>query len=117
MPSAILARFRDGDPAFWRSATRSAPLVIQVVLAPIIGIGWLSMSGSPLSYGTVFRWLATAAFIVTTAAALVIGTMLLRAESPRRRGVGLTVCGSAVVVFISGLAYALIFLPWLESGA
>lgn len=115
MPSAILARIRDGDPAFWRTATRSAPLVVQAVLAAVIGIGWLSLSYSPLAYGTAFRWLATAAWIVPTAAALVIGTVLLRAESPRRQAVGLAVCGSAVVTFVSGLAYALILVPWLES--
>lgn len=115
MPSAILARVREGDPDFWRTATRSAPLVVQAVLATVIGIGWLSLSGSPLSYGTAFRYLATAAFIVSIAAALVISTVLLRADSPRRRGVGLAVFGSAVVTFISGLAYALIFLPWWES--
>ncbi|WP_067966964.1 hypothetical protein [Mycolicibacter icosiumassiliensis] len=117
MPSAILAHIRDGDPAFWRTATRSAPLVVQLVLAAIIGIGWLSLTGLPLAYGTAFRYLATAALIVPTTAALVIGTVLLRAESPRRHAVGLAVCGSAVVIFMSGLAYALIFLPWLESGA
>ncbi|MGV0700040.1 hypothetical protein [Mycolicibacter kumamotonensis] len=117
MPSAILARVRDGGPAFWRTATRSAPLVVQAVLAALIGIGWLGLSGSPLSYGTPFRWLATAAFIVPTVAALVIGAVLLRAESPYRRGVGLAVCGSAVVTFISGLFYVLIFLPWFEGGA
>lgn len=115
MPSAILARIRDGDPDFWRTATRSAPLVVQVVLAGIIGVGWLWTNGGPLSYGTAFLYLVTATYIVSTAAALVVGTMLLRAESPRRRGVGLAVCGSAVVVFISGLAYALIFLPWFEN--
>ncbi|MCV7386352.1 hypothetical protein [Mycolicibacter longobardus] len=115
MPTAILARIRDGDPDFWRAATRSAPLVVQVVLAAVIGVVWLSFSSVPLSYGTAFRYLATAALIVPTAAALVIGTALLRAESPRRRGVGLAVCGSAVVTFISGLAYALIFVPWLET--
>lgn len=115
MPSAILARIRDGDPDFWRTATRSAPLVVQVVLAPVIGLGWLWFNGGPLSYGTALSYLATAALIVPTAAALVIGAALLRAESPRRRGVGLAVCGSGVVMFISGLAYALIFLPWLET--
>lgn len=115
MPNAIVARIRDSDPAFWRSATRSAPIVVQIVLAAIIGIGWLAMSGSTLSYGTAFRYLAAAAFIVSTAAALVAGSVLLRADSPRRRGVGLAVCGSAMVVFISGLFYALIFLPWLQN--
>ncbi|MEO6793914.1 MAG: hypothetical protein ABI253_08625 [Mycobacterium sp.] len=117
MPGAVLARIRDGDPDFWRTATRSAPLVVQVVLAAVIGIGWLLLSGCALSYGTAFHYLATAALIVPTAAALVIGAVMLRAESPRRHGVGLAVGGSAVVIFISGLAYALIFLPWLESGA
>lgn len=115
MPSAILARIRHGDPDFWRTATRSAPLVVQGVLAAVIGIGWLWVSGGPLSYGTVFRNLGAAALIVPPAAALVVGAVLLRAESPQRRGVGLAVCGSAVAVFISGLFYMLIFLPWFEN--
>lgn len=115
MPSEILSRIRAADTEVWRTATRSLPIVVQVVLAAVIGIGWLWLSGSPLSYGTAFRCLATAAFIVSIAAALVISTVLLRVESPRRRGVGLAVCGSAVMVFISGLFYALIFLPWFEN--
>lgn len=115
MPGAVLARIRDGDPDVWRSATRAAPVVVQFVIATALGFAWLLSSA--INGPSAYRIVATAAIIVPTAAALVIGAVLLRAESPRRHGVGLAVCGSAVVIFISGLAYALIFLPWLESGA
>ncbi|MEB3032574.1 hypothetical protein [[Mycobacterium] nativiensis] len=115
MPAAILARIRDGDPAFWKSATRSAPIVAQVVLAAIIGVGWLGLNGCSFCFGTVFWYLVAAAIIVPAAAGLAVGPMLLRAESPRRRGVGLAVAGLAVLMVVSGLFYALIFLPWFEN--
>jgi hypothetical protein len=114
MPDAFLARIRDGDPAFWKSATRSAPVVVQIVIAATIGVAWL-VSNLPIDGHAAFHIVSTTAIAVPTAVSLLVGLMLLRVESPRRRGVGLAVCGSAVMVFISGLFYALIFLPWFEN--
>ncbi|MEB3021507.1 hypothetical protein [[Mycobacterium] crassicus] len=114
MPEAILARIRDGDPAFWKSATRSAPIVVQIVIAATIGLAWL-LSNLPIDGQAAFPILSMTAITVPTAASLPVGLMLLRVDSPRRRGMGLAISGSAVVVFISGLFYALIFLPWFEN--
>ncbi|MGB5796497.1 MAG: hypothetical protein WBH51_11990 [Mycolicibacter algericus] len=56
------------------------------------------------------------AAVLTAVASLLIGAALLGTDSPRRRGMGLAVGGCGLVVLISGLVYALIFLPIVYPG-
>lgn len=113
MLTTSLARIRAQDDDVWRIATRSAPVVVQFVFATAFGIGWL-LGRLPIDG---YRILVAAATVSTTLTALLIGAGLLRADSPRRRGIGLAVGGSGLAVLVGGLTYALILLPLMDPGA
>ena len=110
MLTTLAARIREQDGDVWRIATRSAPVAVQPVLAAAIGIGWL-VGRLPLD--NVYL-MAAATSILAAVVSLVIGAVLLRGESPRRRGIGLAVGGSGLAVLVGGLVFGLIFLPLLE---
>lgn len=115
MPNTIITRIRDQDSGVWRTATRSAPVVVQFVGAALFGIGWL-LGRLPIDSHNGYRVLVAGAAALTTVASLLVGAALLRADAPRRRGIGLAVGGSGLAVLIIGLIYALIFLPLVDPG-
>jgi hypothetical protein len=115
MLDTMLSRIRLQDNDVWRIATRSSPVVVQPVLAVWFGIGWL-LGQSPVVDHVGVRILVAVAAVRTAAASLLIGAALLGTDSPRRRGMGLAIGGCGLVVVISGLAYALIFLPIVDPG-
>ncbi|OBK84805.1 hypothetical protein [Mycolicibacter sinensis] len=116
MLNTMLIRIRAQDADVWRIATRSAPVVVQFVWAALFGIGWL-LGRLPLDNHAGFRILVATASVLTTVGALVVGGVLLRAETPRRRGLGLAIGGSGIAASASGLVYALIFLPIMDPHA
>ncbi|OBK82659.1 hypothetical protein [Mycolicibacter heraklionensis] len=114
MPIATLARIRSSDTTVWRAATWAAPLVVQVVFAAALGVGWL-LGRYPTNSDAGYSILIVATVIITTVASLLIGARLLRAESPRRRSLGLALGGAGLAAAAVGLSYALIFLPMLTA--
>lgn len=115
MPNTVLSRIRVQDSDVWRIATRSSPVVVQPVLAVWFGIGWL-LGQTPVVDHTGVPIVIAVAAILTTAASLLIGARLLGSDSPRRRGLGLATGGCGLAVLISGLVYALIFVPIVYPG-
>lgn len=116
MPNATRARIREFDTDVWRTATRAAPVVVQVVIAAVFGVGWL-LGRLPVDSDNWFRILVATATVVTTVAAQLTAAALLRTESPRRRGLGLAIGGSGLAVLLGGLTYALVFLPLMDTSA
>jgi hypothetical protein len=116
MPSATLTRIRELDARAWRAATWWAPVTFQIVFAVLFGLGWL-LSKWPFEPETRLRIIVLTPTVITTVASLLIGAGLLFTESPRRRGFGLAVAGSAVAVVAMMLVYALWVMPWLEPNA
>lgn len=110
----LRARLRVQDNAVWRTATRAAPLVVQVVFAAAFGIGWL-LSRFPIDSHTGYRLMLAATVASTAVAALLIGAMMLRCESPRKRGLGLAIGGSALALLAGGLTWTLIFLSLVDT--
>lgn len=110
MPS--FTRVRDLDARVWRTATWSAPFVVQVELGLLLTAIW-TLGKWPFpthsAYGGERTWMLTAA-VVTTLTSLVFSAVLLQSSSPRHRGLSLSIAGSSVVVLIGGTAYAYLIL-------
>ncbi len=109
MPS--LPRIHDLDARAWRTATWSAPFVVQFVLAALLLFMWLLgtwpfVTHSP--YEGERAWLLSAT-VITALVSLAISGVLLTSRSSRNRGLALSVAGSAAVVLVGGVMYAFLF--------
>lgn len=116
MTHPTLDRLRQLDGATWRTATWWSPVMIQVVFAVLWGLGWL-LAKWPFDPETRFRTLILTPTVITTAVSLLIGHASLSASSPRCRGIGLAIAGSALALLAMMLIYTLGVLPWLDPRA
>lgn len=114
MFNQLRARICVQDNGVWRTATRSAPIVVQVVFATAFGVGWL-LGHFPIDSHAGYRIMFAATFTITAFASLLIGAWLLRSQSPRRRGLGLAVGGSGLTLLAGGVPWALIFLALVDT--
>ncbi|WP_024442627.1 MULTISPECIES: hypothetical protein [unclassified Mycobacterium] len=114
MLNRLRARILVQDNEVWRTATRSAPIVVQIVFAGAFGVGWL-LGHLPIDSHAGYRIMLAATVAITTAASLLIAAIILRSESPRRRGLGLAVGGSGLALAAGGLPWALIFLSLVDT--
>lgn len=100
------------DGAAWRTATWSAPFVVQLTLAALLVVMWL-LGKWPFethsAYAGERAWMLTST-VIAALVSLVIGAMFLRSPSARNRGIGLSVAASAVVVLVGGAIYAYLIL-------
>lgn len=100
------------DAAAWRTATWSAPLVVQLALAALLLAMWL-LGKWPFETHSAHAgeraWMLTST-VVAASVSLVIGVAFLRSSSPRNRGLGLSVAASAVVIIVGGTIYAYLIL-------
>lgn len=106
MPS--VARIRDLDADAWRTATWSAPFVIQLVLAAQLILMWLLGKwpfATHCAYGGERVWSLTATAIAALASLAICG-VLATSRSSRGRGLAVSIAGSAAVVFVGGVMYA-----------
>lgn len=99
------------DARGWRTATVSAPFVVQIVLALLLlamwALGkWLFTTESGRSERA---WMLTA-LLVTTVVTLAVSGALLRSPSPARRGLSLSIAGSLAIVLSGGAVYAYMIL-------
>jgi hypothetical protein len=105
MPS--LARIRDLDTQAWRTATWSAPFVVQLVFAALLILMWL-LGKWPFEKHDTFK-AEGALFLTATAIAalgsLAISGVLLTSRSSRGRGLAVSLAGSAAVVLIGAVVY------------
>ncbi|PQM53275.1 MULTISPECIES: hypothetical protein [Mycolicibacter] len=114
MLNRLCARIRAQDNDVWRTATRSAPIVVQLVFAAAFGVGWL-LGHFPIDSHAGYRIMLAATFIITAFASLLVGARILGSRSPRRRGLGLAVGGSGLALLAGGLPWALIFLSLVDT--
>lgn len=90
------------DAHAWRTATWSAPLVVQPILGVLLVVMWL-LGKWPFdthsAYAGERAWMLTAT-VITTLASLLVGAALLRSASARNRGLGLStlICSAALLV-------------------
>jgi hypothetical protein len=98
-PSTIGAR-RFDDRA-WTVATRSAPVVIQVVLGLLLVSTWLLGRWSLAPRSAVL-----AATGIAMVVSLVVAAGLLGRGSPTARGLGLSAAACAAIVLIGAVPYA-----------
>ena len=104
-PSTVPAqRF---DDRTWTVATRSAPVVVQVILGLLLISTWLldrwSLVGDAAHASRVAVLGATGIAVVLSFGAAV---GLLVRDSAAARGIGLSTAACAAIVLIGGLAYA-----------
>jgi hypothetical protein len=106
MPSIV--RLRHLDAHAWRTATWSAPFVVQLVLAALLILMWL-LGKWPFAEHNTFEAGGALLFAATAIAALgslaISGVLLLTSRSSRGRGLAVSLAGSATVVLIGGVIY------------
>ncbi|WP_240631730.1 hypothetical protein [Mycobacterium colombiense] len=109
MPAFL--RVRDFDERAWRTATLSAPFVVQIVLGLLLTTMWVLGKAPFTTEGghSERTWMLTATAI-TTLVSLALGAAFVRSSSPRNRGLGLSVAASSVVVLVGGTVYAYLIL-------
>lgn len=102
-----LTRMRSLDSRAWTTATWSAPILTQIVLAIFIAAAWLLGKWFP---GPALLLLAGSAGIVLL---LCAGTafILMRSTSSRAQGMALSVAGSYMVVLVGAVLYGIWILP------
>jgi hypothetical protein len=95
------------DAHAWRTATRSAPFVVQAVLGLLIVNMWAWGKGlfTTESGRSERAWLLTAA-LTTTVESLLIVAALLRSPSSRHRGLSLSIAGCSAAVLLGGTIFA-----------
>lgn len=106
------ARVKFFDACAWRTATWSAPFVVQLILGMLLIAMWL-LGKWPFethsAYAGERAWMLTAS-VITTLGALLISAALLRSPSPRNRGLGLSVASCSVSVLLGGAIFAYLTL-------
>ncbi len=100
------------DTRAWRTATLSAPFVVQLILAMLLVAMWL-LGKWPFDTHSAYAgervWMLTAT-VVTTLVSLLIGAALLRSRSPRNRGLGISILSCSAVVLAGGTIFAYLVL-------
>lgn len=96
------------DSRAWATATWSAPLVAQLILALLIASAWLLGKWFPGPALPLFAASAAGVFVLCAVATFV----LIRSTSSRARGMALSVAGSYVVVLVGATLYGIWMLPW-----
>lgn len=110
MPTFV--RPHDLDARAWRTATWSAPFVIQLVLGLLLVALWLLGKwpyATHSAHAGERTWMLTATAI-TTLASLVTSALLMRSPSARHRGLSLSLAGSSAVVVLGGILFAFLVL-------
>lgn len=94
------------DASAWRTATLSAPFVVQGVLAVLIVNMWLLGKGPfATESGRAERdWILTAALITAVEFVLVTGALLM-SRSSRRRGLALSIASCSGVVIVGATVF------------
>lgn len=99
---------RHWDERVWSVATRSAPLIIQLVLGVLFLAMWLLGKSAFVPQDTIenLRVTLLVATAIAFGVALAIGGVLVSRESSTARGIGLGVAVSGIVVLVGGVGYA-----------
>lgn len=110
MSSSQRADFFDGRA--WRTATWSAPLVVQLILALLL-VAMQLLGKWPFETHSAYAgervWMLTAT-VLTTLVSVLVGAALLRSPSQRNRGLGLSTVACSAVVLAGGAAFAYLVL-------
>ncbi|MCG7578819.1 hypothetical protein [Mycolicibacterium sp. OfavD-34-C] len=96
------------DARAWATATWSAPLVTQLVLALLIASAWVLGKWFPGPALPLFATSAAGVFVLCAVATFV----LIRSTSSRAHGMALSVAGSYVVVLVGATVYGIWMLQW-----
>lgn len=100
------------DAHAWRTATWSAPFVVQLILALLIVAMWLLGKwpfGTHSAYAGERAWMLTAT-VLTTLLSLIIGAAFLRSTSPRSRGLGISILSCSALVLAGATIFAYLVL-------
>ncbi|HET9877031.1 MAG TPA: hypothetical protein VFQ37_14920 [Mycobacterium sp.] len=100
----------DIDTDTWRVATWLTPVSFQVVVAGLAGVMWLLARLPPFGPHGDFKQVGLCGIAITTPLWMWLGARLRSGPSPRRRGIGLSLAGSAAVLLAGGLAYLLLLV-------
>ena len=105
-PSAIGSRRL--DDRVWSVATRSSPVVIQLVIGTLLIATWLLGRWSFVSADATDgpRSAVLGATGITVAISLIVAGALVRRSSSTARGLGLSTAACAAVALIGAIPYA-----------
>ncbi len=112
MPLPSFAWVRDLDGRAWRTATWSAPFLVQVVLGMLFLAMW-ALGKLPFATHSAYEgeraWMLTAT-ACTMLTSLVFFAALVQSPAPRHRALALSLTGSSAVVLIGATVYAYLIL-------
>ncbi|MGV9800506.1 hypothetical protein ACWDTP_20910 [Mycobacterium sp. NPDC003449] len=91
------------DAAVWKIATWSSPFVTQGVLALMFIAQWV-LGQLGLFPARERAWFL-AGLGISMVVSLTVGATLLTRQSPRMRGVALSILGSSAVVLVGGIIF------------
>lgn len=95
------------DDETWTVATRSAPVVFQLILALLLVSTWLLSRWAVVNDAAdPSRTAVLGATGIAVVVSLVVAITLLRGPSPRARGLGLSAAACAAIVLIGAVPYA-----------
>lgn len=105
-PTAVNSR--PLDERVWSVATRSSPIVIQLVLGVLLIAMWLLGNWSSTGHDDAHaaRLALLVATGITVVISLIVAAALLRRDSSTTRGIGLSTAASAAVTLIGAIPYA-----------
>jgi hypothetical protein len=94
----------------WSSATWAAPFTTQLVLAAMLIAQWAL--GKLSLFPEQERAWFLAGLAISTVVMLSLGAVLTTRQSPRVRGLALSVVGSSVIVLVGGVVFSVWVLRW-----
>lgn len=97
------------DSRAWSTATWSAPLMTQLVLALVIATSWLFGKWFPGTSG-LLSFFAAAGVVALLCVVTVM--RLITLASPRAQGVALSIAGSLAIVLVGASVYGFWILQW-----
>ncbi|WP_232078435.1 hypothetical protein [Mycobacterium paraseoulense] len=99
------------DARAWRTATLSAPFIVQIVLGLLLATIWaLGKAPFTTESGHGERGWVLTGVVITTLVCLVLAAALLRSSAQRNLGLALSLAGTSVAVLIGGSVYAYLVL-------
>lgn len=98
------------NSSLWSSATWAAPFTTQLVLGAMLTAQWV-LGKLSLFPEHERAWFLTG-LAVSTIVMLLFGGVLMTRQSPRVRGLALSVVGSSAIVLVGGVAFSVSVLRW-----
>lgn len=108
---SAVVRLRDLDPHSWVIASWLAPLVAPLLVDVLLVTFWL-LGKWPLLDRHEFALFVTAV-ILDVVVLMAVALLMLKSHSPPVQGWSICIAGTSAIIFIGGLAFAIVIIKGL----